>query len=374
MTAPLKLTWTTSAKRRRSGAKVRYALVLALYLLGAALAAPAPTRPQLQDLIMIDAEVGWGLSARQLYRTDDGGKSWQGVPFGRAADEPFCTLGRGATRRSLWLACTPLHSSLVTQAEGTLYKTEAAGVNWQRRPLPLGGGVYVQRLNEQLGYLTTLIAQGMGHVDFGFAQTTDSGRTWRVKNTKNQRPLGQNGQTLPTYNADGNGYLGVSPFAREGFMLLAKSRNAGQTWTPTRIAAPEPATVMTPEVPVLFGHTVLVMARLERQSADHHSFTLYVSDDGKTYHHGQRVQFAALPDWPPQITASFLSARQGFVAAGDTLYRTTDAGKRWFPTGTLPKEPAVVLTFVNAQTGWLLTRGALYRTTDGGRHWQPLPF
>ena len=350
---------------------MRYALVLVLYLLGTALAAPASTRPQLQDLIMVDAEVGWGLSARQLYRTEDGGESWQGVPFGRAADETFCTLGRGAARRSLWLACTPLRSSLVTQAEGTLYATETAGVNWQRSPLPLGGGGHLQRL-DKLGYLTTLIAQGMGHVEFGFAQTTDGGRTWRVRNTGNQGPLGQNGQTFPTYDANGNGYLGVSPFAQTGFMLLVKSRNAGQSWTPTRVAAPEPATVMTPEIPALFGHTVLVVARLERQNAAHHSFTLYVSDDGKTYHHGQRVKFAALPNWPPQLSASFLSARQGFVTAGSTLYRTTDSGKTWSRTGELPQEPVVTLTFVNPKTGWLLTRRALYRTQDGGQHWQQL--
>ena len=349
--------------------------LLALCWLGFALAAPAPQRPQ-QDLIMVDAEVGWGLSAHQLYRTGDGGEGWRNVPFGRAADETFCALGRGATRRAVWVACTPLRSSLVTQAEGTLYTTATAGSSWQRRPLPLGGGVYVQRLSGQLGYVTTLVAQGMGRVDFGFAQTRDGGQSWAVKNTDNRRPLGQNGQTFPTYDAKDNGYLGVNPFAQTGFMLAVKSQNAGQTWTPTRIPAPEPATVMTPDVPVLFGRTVLVLARLERpQTNNAHSFTLYVSSDGgTTYHHGRRVQFTALPDWPPQVTASFLSSRQGFAAAGSTLYRTGDGGQSWCRTGKLPQEPVVTLTFSNVKTGWLLTRRALYGTRDGGRHWQHLRF
>ncbi len=349
---------------------MRYLLVSILFLLGVARAAPIPS---LQDLIMVDAKVGWGLSAQQLYRTEDGGEGWQTVPFGRLADETFCTLGRGATRRAVWVACTPLHSSLVTQAEGTLYRTETAGENWAHSPLPLGGSVYVQRLNKQLGYVTTLIAQGMGHVDFGFAQTIDGGQSWQVENTKNQRPLGQNGQTFPTYDAKGDGYLGISPFAQEGFMLLLKSQNAGQTWTPTRIAAPETSTMMTPDIPVVLGPTVLVVARLERlQAKNAHSFALYVSHDGgQTYQHGQRVSFTALPDWPPQIKASFLSTKWGFVAAGSTLYRTSNGGKSWCRTG-IPKEPVVAFTFVNTQTGWFLTRKALYRTTDGGWQWQRL--
>ena len=350
---------------------MRYLLVLALFLLGVARAAPIPS---LQDLIMVDAEVGWGLSTQQLYRTDDGGEHWQTVPFERAADETFCALGRGATRRAVWVACTPLRSSLVTQAEGTLYRTETAGTNWKKTLSPLGGGGYLQRLDKRRGYLTTLIAQGMGHVDFGFARTIDGGQSWQVENTGNRRPLGQNGQTFPTYDARGNGYLGISPFAQEGFMLAVKSQNTGWTWTPTRIAAPEKTTIMTPEIPVVFGQTVLVLARLERsQPKNAHSFTLYVSHDGgQTYQHGQRVSFTSLPDWPPQLTASFLSTKRGFVAAGAILYCTTDAGKSWSRAATLPKEPVVVLEFINARTGWLLTRGALYLTTDGGQHWQRL--
>ena len=354
---------------------MRVLLAALLCLAGFARAAPPEA---LQDLVMVDASVGWGLGVHKLYRTDDGGTHWHNVPFGRAAAETFCALGRGASRAAVWVACSPLASSLVTQAEGTLYQTRTAGASWAQSPLPLGGGVYVQRLNQRLGYLTAAIAEGMGHVAFGFARTLGGGRNWQVQNTGNRGPLGQNGQTFPVYDAKGNGYLGISPYARTGFMLVLRSWNAGQSWAAVRVAAPEPSTVMTPEIPVVFGQTVLVAAQLERlqtnaQGRGAHSFALYASyDGGKTYHGGQRVKFAALPDWPPQLKASFIGARQGFIAAGRTLYRTDDAGKHWRKAGKLPAEPVTRLTFIGVKTGWLLTRRALYRTRDGGLHWQPL--
>ena len=163
-----------------------------------------------QDLIMIDAAVGWGLDAGQVYRTHDGAQHWQEVSFKHP--EKFCSLGRGATRKALWVTCSPLRSSLVTQAEGRLYQTKTAGASWINNPLPLGGDPYAQRLDKQRGYLTTLIAQGMGHVDFGFAQTLDDARNWRVRSSENPDPLGQNGQTFPTYDTNRERLSGDQPF------------------------------------------------------------------------------------------------------------------------------------------------------------------
>ena len=156
-------------------------------------------------------------------------------------------------------------------------------------------------------------------------------------------------------------------------MQVVRSRDAGKSWIPVRIPAPETPLTMRPNIPIVFGQTVLVPTLLEGFRDTNANFALYVSfDGGQTYHSGQRLDFAPLPDWGTQITASFWAARQGFVAAGTTLYRTHDAGEHWCATGTLPTEPVTTLNFVDAQTGWLLTNRALYRTTDGGQHWKAL--
>ncbi len=72
---------------------------------------------------------------------------------------------------------------------------------------------------------------------------------------------------------------------------------------------------------------------------------------------------------PPRLTLlSFVSAQQGWAAAGSGILHTTDGGRSWRRQWTTPK-PVTALTFVSPTHGWASVGGTLYRTTDGGASW-----
>lgn len=69
----------------------------------------------------------------------------------------------------------------------------------------------------------------------------------------------------------------------------------------------------------------------------------------------------------------FVNATTGYFV-GDSVYKTTDAGKTWVPTNTPPKTGDMgynYASFVDENNGWVIFgKGSHFiRTTDGGNNW-----
>jgi photosystem II stability/assembly factor-like uncharacterized protein len=74
-------------------------------------------------------------------------------------------------------------------------------------------------------------------------------------------------------------------------------------------------------------------------------------------------------NWPELYSLDFVNPDIGW-AAGEALYKTTDAGLSWTSLNTTPF-PGIItfIQFVNTEVGWCTNEFALYKSTDEGNNW-----
>jgi photosystem II stability/assembly factor-like uncharacterized protein len=72
--------------------------------------------------------------------------------------------------------------------------------------------------------------------------------------------------------------------------------------------------------------------------------------------------------------SSILKAAPSFAGETifDKLYVTHDGGASWSPVADATAFPGGAMQFISPTTGWVLTLPSLRITTDGGRSWQPI--
>jgi photosystem II stability/assembly factor-like uncharacterized protein len=86
--------------------------------------------------------------------------------------------------------------------------------------------------------------------------------------------------------------------------------------------------------------------------------------------------------WTPRYAATRASFSAASVASTttayalaygvSTLFKTTDSGRSWLPSGSAYSVNASGLHFINDRTGWIVgSAGAILKTVDGGATWTP---
>jgi len=92
------------------------------------------------------------------------------------------------------------------------------------------------------------------------------------------------------------------------------------------------------------------------------------SDGGRTW------RWSALPSCAScSMSFSFLSPDEGFALGSDgELYKTRNAGENWAEVAPTTPTANPAVDFVSAREGWLTAGDALEETTDGGHTWRPV--
>ena len=228
-------------------------------------------------------------------------------------------------------------------ATGATAVSDDAGVTFA----PIGG-----RLS---GTYTRVRAGGQGGTAFApgdngsLAKTTDAGKTWTRGNVSTSEDVVD--VAFPTaqvgYALDSSGGL----FRTNDGGATWKTLDTGTTARPFQLAAPSTSTV------ILAGPTGL------RRSTD--------SGDTFSTVTGKDVVKAKLDAIDRAGSTLFASGRRD-------LLRSTDRGKTWkaIHKPTVGRRPArlVQVDFLDAKTGYFLAEGGvLWRTANGGRTWTALP-
>ena len=148
----------------------------------AATVAPSPT-PQivpdvsLRTFQMVDALNGWAASDKMALRTVDGGKTWQNVTPQDvpAGIEPVFQVSAISPQAAYMIVPDPNDYK-----KGTLYRTSDGGQTWQSSPEPFGSG-YVQSVDGKK-YAVILADRGAaaGSQAVDLYQTSDGGATWNL--------------------------------------------------------------------------------------------------------------------------------------------------------------------------------------------------
>ena len=266
----------------------------------------------ISDVQFVDRRHGWVSAAnRSVYRTSDGGRSWQAsrVPGGGFID--FLDLQHG-------YALGP---------DG-LFRTVDGGTTWQRisRPSVHGPVTFLDRrtafaFEDATG---SIIGPYEGPTFGHLYKTTDGGRTWSRYEIGNadrfvEQPFAAFGRRLVVAENGPNrdGGLDLAP------ATVFRSRDGGDTWSgsavPAGVGVPAPLSVASPRVWVWASRR-----------------DLYVTGDaGRSWH---KVVLHNLPAaaWIGRI--DFTSRSVGWavvygLGADGTLLRTTDGGVHWSPAG-----------------------------------------
>lgn len=300
----------------------RLVVFLALALTGAAphvahagprhSADEAPIPQTIETFGLVSASAGWLLLDQRLYRTDDGGGTWTEIT------PP--DLGQAAIRAAAfpdpehgWLALTaPVGADNAGADNGpgySLARTDDGGRTWQRLPLDLfapgdpaalAGAVYLQFLDEQMGWLVVKRATSRNFSLGTLFRTDDGGATW-VRLTL---PIGE----PVAFVSRDLGRVSGGAAGDEHY----QTRDGGRTWQAVEaapVASPEAAAPISGLAAVAMASAEIGWAKAVAGSCE-----------------------PAAPSAEPRCTST------------ETLVRTADGGRTWTPLALPGGAPAAVET------------------------------
>lgn len=315
-----------------------------------------------------------------FWLTSDNGRSWRRLqlPARAYAINPRASFGgiQFVDRRHGWLSFG-----------ARIYRTVDGGRTWQRSDsglrclVPRCGGIEEMSFSDmQHGSAYMVSLSRRPHMLF---RTDDGGTTWRLAS---RSPF--LGDMTPI--SGGVGFLGVQnagvigPYHGPPTADLFRTTDGGKNWSPYFIAGSRSWILLPLGV---FGRqlTVVQNAPNPKGAVNLRVGTVWSTTDGGGHWSGAAVP--AQVKTPASLSLASPSFWVFAAQTGDDLYVTSNAGHSWqkIHVRGLPAHRYRVisnrfsqLTFSSPQLGWAIVSGrmrgvagdnTLVRTTDGGRHW-----
>ena len=296
-------------------------------------------------IAFVDADRGWAATARVVYGTEDGGKTWTRVKeFAPDPSDKFF----------------PRVSSIAATIQGegddaviNLYLTTTLGGAWQSMDAGASWDQCDRRRQDHLqGHLSEPAVRDHHRPD---RQGVDHRRR-RDQLIAASLPLEFN-----VYSAAWDPKTAAIYACGQGG-LLARSRDAGLTWS--RIGSGTPWTLFgaaykDPDTGWVVGEAGFIAA----------------TTDGETW-----AQQRAAKDGRADLDAvAFPTYRRGWAVGNKgTLLKTTDAGDTWRAVRLRTKADLSGIAFADRCTGWIVggvggaddSRGVILATSDSGSHWR----
>ncbi len=336
---------------------------------------PVVSPAGLASIHMVDERNGWGMSDTDVLRTADGALTWVKVGpqaagiLNSAADSDFLDGQHG------WILIPDANDML----KGTLYRSSDGGGSWDSVPVPFGAG-NMHFLDSKHGWIMASLGAAAGSMGVSIFQTGDGGSTWTqsYSNDPNQQNAGD---SLPL----GGLKDGISPVDMHvawiggviytpGTIYLYRTKDGGVSWEPAPVKIPDgydqaEFETLGPRFPTI--NSAYLPVTISSQNGV--MLAVYASRDGG-------ISWLLTPTMIPQGgSMDFVSAQDGFVWNGSNFYVTHDGAQTW--TSISPDvafgDSFSGMDFVTRTTGFVLTSDAsgargLYKTTDGGSTWNVL--
>lgn len=345
--------------------------------------------PRLQRIHMVSAQVGWALSATNLYHTQDGGQRWIQVQV--------LPLPSQRLMPAQWAFVNPAQAVMVySRPNGTIVQKETfnSGRTWIRRTIasPFGhfGGspvpTQITFLTPQHGWLLLAPIQGMNSATGALLNTTNGGASWTVEvnntTTNATPPLGR---AAVQFSSLTEGWLVASATSTTSATLY-RTTDAGIQWeSEASWIRPDQNSPLIP--PIQQRSQVLLPSVLTSRVGIVKGMTLWRSDTaGATWTRTTNLQPAlpaVLNNEDHWVHPDFVSLTTGWAAGPHGLVYTTNGGRNWAvqnmnPKGvTLPTSARIqMIQFFSTRIGTVFVATPhfhqewLLATTDGGHEWQ----
>ncbi len=375
-----------------------------------------------ESIRMIDRQIGWAISARAVFLTNDwvfcsqaiwrttsGGKSWTQVLSPSPAETGNITAFFRDSKTA-WVALSD------ESANVTIFRTTNGGVSWNRSQL--GQSHVIQDCclsftGPDQGWLMFIPDHGMNSSPGDLYRTGDGGTHWQRVSGTEASPHGWiwEDADLPEFDkphpylvcggaiAFRNGSAGWlrGSLASTSPRFLFITQDGGLNWQVQHLSLPaslQPGRMDPAGLPQFFRPESegILPAQYHPTNSEAASFATVsysTHDGGLTWQPTTPVKFSGI--W------NFVTARKGWIWSPEphdtgstapvkgTLFRTGDAGLSWKPVGTGKSleqylahgEDIVQLDFVDDECGWAIARDRhnltqLLHTTDGGETWSAI--
>lgn len=348
-----------------------------------------------------------------ILRTDDGGAHWRRQFSWKSTLGPPAQIdGPGSTTFfNVNVGFVLGEVDFATKHE-YLYRTRDGGSSWQRLELPglPGPGWYMSFSGPSDAWVLTNYGAATGHSAGDLYHSSDAGSTWASvmhfdPSNSNQGVSGGGDKNGVVFTSARQGWL-LGWTGNGGVALGYVTRDGGATWT--RLTLPVPPGVPNPgdqdssgryfsineelqPVRCLGSVCVMPMAAcwgsgdLPADGMPCRLFLYTTHDAGSTW---SVTSTPVVSSTAHHINTEVLAPADWLAAAGNQVWTTSDAGATWSSSsaGLGPADEVAQIRFLDRSTGWELagtvvapyagpSRGvnSLLRTTDGGRTWTRLP-
>ncbi|MBX3037180.1 MAG: hypothetical protein KF758_09740 [Anaerolineales bacterium] len=338
--------------------------------------APLIDSPSIINIEMIDERNGWGVTEKEIVRTDDGGVTWYNVTPPSLKETGYSVFTSFLDENNAWIQIADNNNYPFV---GFLYRTRDGGLTWQEFETPFSAGD-IEFIDENNGWILADLGVGAGSMAVSVFQTNNGGETWERVYT-NDPNLEGSGDTLPLGGIKvllvpldmQTAWIGGVVYAN-GTVYLFRTDDGGETWTNVEnIELPQGSqnSQITVEKIHFVSATQGILV-LRVTSTNQRTLIFSTNDGGVTWQaFSQNIPEAGLLEIP--------SANEIVFYSSDQFYITEDAGVTFniINSETSFGNTVTDISFVNSKNGWLITtsttnRRTLYRTEDGGQTWNVL--
>ncbi|GCE31325.1 hypothetical protein KDA_68090 [Dictyobacter alpinus] len=337
---------------------------------------------RLQQIHMFNVSTGWsmtaggpGNSSRRVLHTTKGVSHWQDVTPAIGNQYSFIGGSDFFDALTAWVVAGGAPGIPMV-----VYRTHDGGQSWQQSQLPdqgIGGDTFFF-LNAQIGWLIHPKGAATGNVWVDILRTGDGGASWKIISSSSHTttspsalPLG--GTKSISFVNEMTGWA-TSFTNRENFAWFYVTHDGGTTWEHQNIPLPAQASQITMLPPSFFSATDGLLPAIIPSRSDE-TMMIYVTHDG-----GESWQ----PTSPVHTGGGLIAiadAQHAWIINNSddlksnhyihsTAYRTSDGGWHWTQYAVKFSANTTMINFASPTQGWAIdSELSLYQTADGGQTW-----